>query len=123
MILCRNKTATQPLSNQVVLAEWSNYDSPADTPLIYAQNATEQNANNQIPIDHCQWSYNDAPSEGTNGWCLRTTQSTSINNVTNTQPLCLGKNGNALTMVTPAEGTVWFNQKVTDSPALIGVLN
>lgn len=117
-VLCRNFLATQPLSNRVILAEWTNPTETTQTPVIYAQGADQTNTDNQIPVDHCQWSYNDSPpvgSEGMNGWCLKTTQSTSINNATNTQSLCLGRNGSALSMVTPAEGTVWFNQKVADS--------
>lgn len=64
----------------------------------------------------CQWSYNDNPSavDGQNLWCLTASQNTSNTN-TNSQILCLARNGGVLSVTAPSVATTWYNPSVTSN--------
>ena len=112
LILCRSATAVNPHNNTVVLAEWTNFDSPNAQPEISYQGSS-------IQYHNCQWSYNDDPpsdAEGRNAWCLTSQQQTLPNNPTFLETLCMARNGSSLTMVTPGQATQWFNSQVELSP-------
>lgn len=118
LILCRSFASANPLSTNVVLADWSNFDDITVAPLIYPQGA-DQVAANLIPVSNCEWSYNDEPpedAEGRNAWCLLAQQQTMLNNSTFKETLCLARNGNALSLVTPSQATTWYNQFFAASP-------
>lgn len=109
MLLCRHNSVSNTASGtNVVLAEWTNSAEPTETPSITYTRGTTVTT---IPVDSCQWTYNDPPSDGTNQWCLYASQPTNTTNSTVSQTLCLSQNGNSLNVVTPASATVWFNQQ------------
>ena len=114
LILCRLSTENNPFNNSVVLAEWTNSDSPT------AQAEISYKGTNILP-SNCEWSYNDDPppdADGRNAWCLTTQQQTLPNNPNFVETLCMARNGTNLTMVTPTQATTWFNSQVANSPVL-----
>ena len=110
-ILCR-----YPGTSNVILADWTNHNDTdiggkptiqIDTPGIPTP----------VPIDNCIWNYSDMPpsgAEGTNRWCLQSSQQVSLTNSTLKQDMCLARNGSSLEMLDISTNTdTWFNKFVS----------
>jgi len=125
-VLCRIPTATQ--LTQVSFGYWINKGSTTAKPVICSVPNTDNDdledtqctvAANNIALENCQWSYNSEPSspdmKGLNQWCLTSLGNTTINSSTK-EPLCLSRNGNALSVSNGTTNTdTWFNSLVSSS--------
>lgn len=122
-VLCRVPTATQ--LTQVSLGFWINKGTSTAKPVICrVPNADNDNLedtactnmDDNIALENCQWSYNTEPSQpnmkGLNQWCLTSLGPTTINSSIQ-EPLCLSRNGQALSVTNGQVNTdTWFNALV-----------
>ncbi len=109
-IICR-----EPGTSNLILGTWENHDDIGDPPsIVYKTPVGNQSINAKTS---CQWNYSDKPpsgAKGTNQWCLKSAQQTSLTNISATENMCMARNGSSLGLINITTNTdTWFNSFIS----------